>query len=470
MNSITPELAKQELMRRQAAKDELMRRKLNSSSNASQPEDGKNDWLSKLVHNPMTQGVLGAGDAVRNLMSSTANLVPGVNISPAKTGEGTAYDIGKIAGNVGGFVGGGGVLNAARAGAEGLPLIGKIAQSLGKEGLSGVGRRALGAGIGGAIESEENRGEGAEKGAATSLAFELLPTALKGVGKFAEILNPKKFAKQLSEKIIQNHNKSQSLASDQYTAVRNVVGESNITHNNPSSKYISLDPGITQMFGPNVNKLHNQFINKMTFDNAHKLQSQMGSEIAKLSGKKPDAITLNSIQSLQEAREALKQDMDTFLRVKDPSLADKYKLGTEIFKNQVAPYRSNEVIRNIVNGNIKNIEPKKLESSLSSLSDQGLINDHYLKDALQKLSEKTNRGKALGTGSSILAGMGIGHALLPGLGGGGGFVGAAAGKMLGPHALKLSQNPEVLKLLEKNKNRYYSLRQPAAAIASRGDE
>lgn len=469
MNStITPELAKQELLRRQSAKDELIRRKFNSSNNKSLEKNESNDLISKLVHNPLTQGVLGAGDSIRNLMSSTASLVPGVNISPVKSGEGTAYDIGKIAGNIGGFLGGGEILNAARAGAEGLPFLGNIAQSLGKEGLKGVGRRTLGAGIGGAIESQDNRLGGSSAGAGTSLAFELLPAALKGVGKFSEVLNPKKFANELAEKIAKQHDKSKSLASDQYNAVRNIVGESNITHNNPSSNYISLDRAITKFFTPTVNKLHDQFINKMTFDNAHKLQSQMGTEIGKLSGKKPDAHTLSTIQALQEGREALKKDMDLFLRVKDPALAEKYKLGNEIFKNEVAPYRANETIRNIVNGNIKNISPKKLEQSLSKLSDQGEINGHYLKEALQKLSKKINRGSAIGTLGSSLTGFGLGEAIAPGLTGG--VIGATLGKLLGPQALKLSQNPEVLKLLEKNKNRYFSLRQPSAAIVSRGEE
>lgn len=466
-SSINPELAKQELARRQAAKNELMRRKL-SSSNNKLPENDSKDLLSKLVHNPLTQGVLGAGDSLRNLMSSAANLVPGVNISPAKFGEGTAYDMGKIAGNIGGFLGGGEILNAARAGAEGLPFIGNIAQSLGKEGLKGLARRTLGAGIGGTIESPDNRLGGAGSGAGTSLAFELLPAALKGVGKFSEILNPKKFTNELAEKIAKQHDKSKSLASEQYNAVRNVVGESNITHENPSSNYISLDRAITKFFTPTVNKLHDQFVNKMTFDNAHKLQSQMGTEIGKLSGKKPDAHTLSTIQALQEGREALKQDMDMFLRVQNPALAEKYKLGNEIFKNKVAPYRANETIRNIVNGNIKNISPKKLEQSLSKLSDQGEINGHYLKEALQKLSKKINRGSAIGTLGSSLTGFGLGEAIAPGLTGG--VVGATLGKILGPQALKLSQNPEVLKLLEKNKNRYFSLRQPSAAIVSRGEE
>src|ERR1700733_12590792 len=68
---------------------------LNSDISRQEQSIPKNT-LDKIANNPITNTVLGAGDALSNLMRGTANLMPGVNLPMAKTGEGTAYNVGKI--------------------------------------------------------------------------------------------------------------------------------------------------------------------------------------------------------------------------------------------------------------------------------------------------------------------------------------------------------------------------------------
>lgn len=130
--------------------------------------------LDKALDSIPVNLLLGAGDSVSNLMRGTANLIPGVNIPKAKTGSGTAYNIGKFAGDLGGFIGGGELLDAARAGAESAPYIGKLAKALGGDGLSGVSRRALGSGLYGATQNPDDKLAGAAEMGATSAALDAI--------------------------------------------------------------------------------------------------------------------------------------------------------------------------------------------------------------------------------------------------------------------------------------------------------
>ena len=90
-------------------------------------------------------GILGFGDAARNAIASSLNIIPGVNISKVKTGDGTAYHVGHVAGEIGTFLGGGEILDALRVAGklgtfakrlEGTPLKESLKRVLGSACLS----------------------------------------------------------------------------------------------------------------------------------------------------------------------------------------------------------------------------------------------------------------------------------------------------------------------------------------------
>lgn len=126
---------------------------------------------------------LGAGDSLRNLIGGTIGL-PKFNSSELfHNPNSSAYGIGNVLGEVGGFIGGGEVLDAMRAEAEAAPYIGKIAQSLAGKGIPSLSRRAIGAGLYGAIQNPDHREGEAFKLGGESLA---LDTLFGGAGKIAQ--------------------------------------------------------------------------------------------------------------------------------------------------------------------------------------------------------------------------------------------------------------------------------------------
>ncbi len=156
--------------------------------------------LEKIASSPAINFTLGMGDKLSNLMRSGANLV-GANIPYIKTGQGTAYDIGNIAGDIAGFLGGGEIAGAARLGAESIPYIGKAAQMLGGQNfLPKLSRRALGSAGYGALEDPENRLSSAATLGGISAA---LDASLGGLGKlrpsklFRGTLSPEELQKNL---------------------------------------------------------------------------------------------------------------------------------------------------------------------------------------------------------------------------------------------------------------------------------
>lgn len=285
-------------------------------------------------NNPDLNAILGAGDALRNTIASGANLIPGVNIPLARTGQGTAYNIGNVAGNLGAFAGGGELLDAARLGAEGIPYIGKAlsslsdnpaAQGLMQQYLPGIARRAIGTGAYGVATNPNDRLTGGAEGIGGSLLSEALPPAFGLAGNAAQYFMPTTFMQKIIQglggnKSLEDATKSvignvkdayenqQAIAKNMYKPIFNSVGGDNIysaldrnQQINPdfwanalngkindlgtNSQYYKLPDDISNYYPYDVKKLNNNFQDNPTFDNAHQLQSQMGTEIRRLGRK-----------------------------------------------------------------------------------------------------------------------------------------------------------------------------------------
>lgn len=199
----------------------------NSISNGQiKKSNGLQDFLQSAANSPVTNFALGAGDQFSNAFRNVANMVVPESMQQFKspliqTGEGDAYDYGKVAGDIGAFatmgMAGGNALKAAEA----LPYLGRLASGLGGAvpggagvplsatgadalsmalgGSQGVARRALGAGLYGASQSPEDRTQGAAEMGGASLATDAL---LGGVGR---LLPHKMFAGRMApEELLEN--------------------------------------------------------------------------------------------------------------------------------------------------------------------------------------------------------------------------------------------------------------------------
>lgn len=364
--------------------------------------------LNDISNSPLVQGILGAGDAVRNTLASGLNLFPHINIPMAQSGQGAAYDVGNIAGNLGTFLGGGEVLDTARAASESLPFIGKLAQTLGESGYAPtVARQAIGGGIYGGMTSPNDSIDNAVKGTLFGAIAGSLPFAVGQVAKSLQYLQPQKYTQQIVDNLSNGQNLGDATksvlgsvkdaykqqvenASELYNGVRNSVPSGSIYAQigKDNSQYLNLPSDVTEDYTKDIQKLHDKFISNPTFDNAHNLQSQLASRYRQLENSPgaPDRATANEMSSLQQARSALIQknddgtisgDIGNFLNNKSPDLANSYKAASDNFLENVAPYRSNNTLYSIASGDKTNISPSAL-SNIFKAPDadmQKVIND-----------------------------------------------------------------------------------------------
>jgi len=312
-----------------------------SAQSAQQPQSalqkiGSSNWnpgigglLQDLSNSSGVNAVLGFGDALKNMIANTANVIPGVNIPQTKSADGTAYTLGNIGGNIAGFLGGGELLNGARLAAKGLPLIGEAAAALEGSKTAEMSRRILGSGIYGAIETPEDRLKGSVVGGALGAGAEALPGAL---GLFTK---PRELAKGIQDFIGQQVSKAKGL----YDDVLGKAGNEQIsTMQSPfGSNYSSVDKNIFNV-DRDIRNLHDEFVKNPTVGNAHKLQSQIGYEIRQYQKSPNLSITdNNTVKELQYARESIRNDLINHLDNSTPGLGQNYKDATNIYRSIVEP-------------------------------------------------------------------------------------------------------------------------------------
>lgn len=308
---------------------------LQTASKVTMPTVKKEEKLiDKIANNPVTNTVIGAGDAVNNFVRNTHNLVApqSMQVPMAENASGLAYEGGKFLGDFGTLVGGGAGLNAARLGAESLPLVGRAAEYLGGSGLAGVARRAIGSGAYGAIETPEHRGRGALEGAALSGGLDTL------MGGFNKIL-PKRYMTQVYKTISSGLSEANREAKSMYGKVLDPFGNQPILLK-------GINPEIFQG-DSKLKKIWSDFQENQTIGNAHKLQSQIGSTDRRLKGI--DLFTNERKNALQESRENILNSIRKVLGSKYPEARKSYDAATNYYRENVVPYDiTNKEIRKIV--------------------------------------------------------------------------------------------------------------------------
>jgi hypothetical protein len=125
-----------------------------------------------------------------------------------------------------------------------------------------------------------------------------------------------------------------------------------------AGKYSSLGDDIFNSYDRNLKNLNQQFNTAPTLQNAHNLQSQLGSVVRKLQSQ--DAIgnlsvaDRSTMQGYQNAQDALRSDINDFLTRKNPALANQYQTATNNYLNNVVPYFENPKLASIAKGDTVN--------------------------------------------------------------------------------------------------------------------
>jgi hypothetical protein len=327
-----------------------------------------------------------------------------------------------------------------------LGLIGRGIAAIPKAGpfLASAASRIVPQSLLGAATSEDPF-EGGKQAGLVQGAFEALPLPFKAAGKYAEAINPIKFVTNKLGEIRGELKKSEIAEKEAYKPFNEIASQHEIGI--PKNYYESYKEN-KPLFDSRINRLDKKFNEVPTLENAHKLQSRMFKGIRQ-EYKKVDP-DFEKIEALNESREALKKDITKQLEKIDRNVASKYKQGAEIHKEQISPHFSTPELAHLIQGNIKNLQPTRLHKALNTANEKNLIpENHYLNRALEDITTKLNKGKAVQYGvpaavapfvSMVGGHSGIGPVLASMAAGG--LIGHGAGKVA-----DLAQNPEIERLL-----------------------
>lgn len=350
------------------------------------PHELRGVSLEDIANSPGINSILGSGDAIRNLLSLGMT-------SGSPSSSGTAYNISKIGGDIAGFMGGGEILDTARAGLEGgSHLIGMIARALSKPGMGQVAKRAIGSSAYGAATSPEDRIKGAEVGAITSPAIDLIGAsgknlfnsfrpesyAKKLVDKISGGLSLKENARLVAKIIKNNFLKAEEEAKKIYGPIfnNNNLGIRNIYRKvNPSGIHeYTIRP---EIYIPDpdsyLKKLINLFKKDPSLQNSHNLQSYLGSEIRNNKGLTTPDRNLKTAYTI--ARKQIKSDIHDFLKRTDPKLLSEYKKATNFYVENLSHYLDNNQIKEFIKSKSTRFNINKVfrnpEEDLSKILEDG---------------------------------------------------------------------------------------------------
>jgi hypothetical protein len=439
-----------------------------NTQSSQAPQDSS--LLSDVAHIPYNLAV-GAGGGIQNIGHG---LLPA--LIPKFEPQGVSQNIGEPIGNIAGYMLG--PEAALLRGARGVQSL----AGLGEKGWSALSNRLASGGLYGAINEPQDRAGGATTGVMTAGAGELLGGLLgKALPKAAEFLYPQKYANKLAGDINKGYRSAEKEANELYNPIIEKLGkekiENSYNYGHPTaaytrkSEYKKLDDKTFNEYSPNLEKMHQKFMNDPNVKNAHYLQSDMGKEVAELISKNAPK---EKIDKIKNGQQLLQQDLNQYLKTNHPGEHQEYQNAGKFYKENVIPYR-NEKIYKIATKNQETVTPEELQSSLRQLTELKRGNNseeylapknHYLNKAYTDISHRINRGEAAGTAGSlgsVLAGGVLGNIFHPGLygtilGGGLGAGASFAGKRyLMPKVLSLSTNPSVHETLPKLKGTYDAL-------------
>ncbi len=134
--------------------------------------------------------------------------------------------------------------------------------------------------------------------------------------------------------------------------------------------YLTNSKKAQSLYDDDLDSLHDTFVKNPTFENADKLQSQLGNEIGyyqRASDKgNLDPADLPKLKALKSAKDAINQDQDTLLGNLSPELKQQYQDFKTAWKTNVVPYRSSPFLKSVTNkGAEAGITPTNVSTEFS---------------------------------------------------------------------------------------------------------
>lgn len=385
---------------------------------------GVDQDIQRSVNEPLTQGILGFGNALGNAPVKAANtgarVITNAIGQPQMGGQLPLMNQGNqgMANQVGQALGEG----AAYAGASELaaPLMGVRALS-GISGIPGMltrqGARTAGGAAFEGSQSTEDPLAGLAKGGAIQTAMDLATRGVPGAMKY---LNADKHL----EGMLQNLSKGKNVEENAKSFAENVKNKFNEVSDQASQMYApvfdkygksKLYPKVNNLEGygstdfkellkdPDLRSLHTEFIKNPTLDNAHALQSEIGLVMRDLEKTGQGYADRNTLKALNRNRDALQADIDVGLRKVNPEMANQYLMANENYFRNVVPYKTaDKSIAAMAQGDLKNPEKihhlfKNPEGDIAKIAqDLGPEANHQIMYDLLGRGKNVNPEKILG--------------------------------------------------------------------------
>jgi hypothetical protein len=317
------------------------------------PPSQQKPWYSPSeIGKASLQQILGAGDEAQNLMASGLNLIPGVNLPYAKTGQGMNYEIGKGVGDVFGAAAGGGALRAAKS----VPYLEKLAQFIfGAEGRGAdIGRQALGGAAFGTLANPEDRSQGAMTGGAIGAGAESLGAIPGAISKVTSKISPHTYMEEMSKSIADSLQGAKNESNSLYNPVMNAFGSQPIILKDLNTDILKRNA--------DVNSMYKKFKEDPTIGNAHRLQSELGTQSREL--KEKGVASKDRKSSYDEMRRSIQQSINKTLGSKVPEAADQYTKAAAHYKTEVVP---RELTHNAIQDMVQKT-PEKVARKLEAVT------------------------------------------------------------------------------------------------------
>ncbi len=276
---------------------------------------------------------------------------------------------------------------------------------------------------------------------------------IRGLGYSAEMLNPVAYTSEKMAQIRNEYHEAREAQRAAYAPVTEQYGHVNVT--NTPRTYLNFDRNDTKYFTPEVKKVYGDFLDEPTFDNLHRLQSQMGKDAASMTG---NSSKINTRQTLESARDRVQERAQTFLS-RDPEALASYNRGRDITRDVLKPYEANINLRRVAQGNVTSMSPNKLRNEITKGVEKGrhaIPENHPLQNHLRDLNKMIDFGGAIKDAGIPLASQIGALALHPDLAGAfRGLEGGALTKFALPSYIKGAQNPLVRRAVNVANPLYY---------------
>jgi hypothetical protein len=321
-------------------REQIQARRAELEAMKSNPKLEEQELFHQIQKSIGVQGILGAGDLVKNQTNALASLLTGGKIpyKETKSGEGGAYETGKF-----------------------LMEMGEMMSP------TTWARRLLASAGFGALGNPEEAAKGAGVGLIFGLGGEALNPALKGAGglfreKIIEPLSLDKASKEVSATIKNMFGQAKDKAWGKVGPMMDKHGKENLLTmgsygeivDSGWNRFKALLDEKKDLYTADFKKLVKEFDRKPNISNGQKLVEKLGVDERRIRYSEDPTKELKE-STYDESKEYIREVITNRMEKLEPGFTDTYKEANLDYAINVSPFYSSEAVENAAVGNIRSL-------------------------------------------------------------------------------------------------------------------